>query len=106
MNYCRQNYYGDSSLSTMDEVSVKAYFGRIPTFIGGSSKLDIPRVMFQGNPYKATLQYGSDGKFTFISASPTNNLPKNQSSVETILSNSILTLPLIRYMDNGKVKKL
>jgi hypothetical protein len=106
MNYCRQNYYGDTNLSIMDKISVKAYYGRIPTFVGETSKLDIPRVMFEGNPYKVTLQYGSDGKFTFITSSPTNDSPENQSSVETTFTNSILTLPVIRYMDNGKVKKL
>ncbi|MCK5829035.1 MAG: zinc-dependent metalloprotease [Methylococcales bacterium] len=106
MNYCRQNYYGDKSLSLMDKISVKAYYGRIPTFTDETSKLDIPRVMFQGNPYKATLQLGSDGKFTLISMAPTNNLPENQSSIETTFSNSILTLPLLRYMKNRKVMKL
>lgn len=106
MNYCRQNYYGDSSLSKTDKISVKAYYGRIPTFTVETLKLDIPRLIYQGTPYKVTLQYGSDNRFTLTSATPTNNSLANQSSVETGFANSTLTLPLLRYIERGKITQL
>jgi len=106
MNYCRQNYWGDKSLSKTDQVAVKAYYGRIPTFNANTLKLDIPRLIFQGVPYKVTLKYGSDNKLVLISANQTNNSANNQSSVQTSFTNLFLNLPLFRYTVGGKVIKL
>jgi len=106
MNYCRQNYWGDKSLSNTDVVSVQAYYGRIPTFNANTLKLDIPRVIFQGTPYKVTLKYGSDNKLAIVSANQTDNSESNQSSVQTSLANSFLNLPLFKYMIGGKITKL
>jgi len=105
MNYCRQNYYGNRNLSRTDIISVQAYYGRIPTFTVETLVLDIPRLMYQGGSWRSTLKYGSDGKFTLTSYAPDNS-PGNQSSVVSTFANSIVTLPLIRYMEGGKVTQL
>lgn len=105
MNYCRQNYYGNRNLSRTDIISVQAYYGRIPTITAETLELDIPRLMYQGGSWRSTLKYGSDGKFTLTSYAPDNS-PGNQSSVVSTFANSIVTLPLIRYMEGGKVTQL
>ncbi len=105
MNYCRQNYYGNRNLSRTDIISVQAYYGHIPTFTAETLVLDIPGLIYQGGSWKSTLKYGSDGKFTLTSYTPDNS-SGNQSSVVSTFANSIVTLPLIRYMQGGKVTQL
>ncbi len=36
MNYCRQKYFGDSTLSKMDKFAIKVYYGNIPEFIANT----------------------------------------------------------------------
>jgi hypothetical protein len=106
MNYCRQNYWGDKSLSKTDEVSVKAYYGRIPTFNADTLRLDIPRVIIDGKPYTASLIYVDDKKLTLESKREIDSSQGNLSSTKTTFANSIIDLPLFRFMAGGKVLSL
>ncbi|NOT85444.1 MAG: hypothetical protein HOP02_11845, partial [Methylococcaceae bacterium] len=102
MNYCRDNYWGDKRLSKTDELAVKAYYGRIPSFDAKLGILEIPRLMFQGEPWRARLQFINGGRLEVISAFPINDaFPESQSSVVSTFANSIVTLPLVKFMQKG-----
>lgn len=102
MNYCRQKYYGNSSLSKIDKISVKAYYGNLPTFVEETERLFVPRVIVNGVPHEVELKYGNDGRFHITSSIPKSN----PSSGEASLVNSTVTLPLFIYRARGKVKQL
>ncbi|NOT84556.1 MAG: hypothetical protein HOP02_07195 [Methylococcaceae bacterium] len=106
MNYCRQRYFGDSSLSRMDMVAIKAYYGRIPTFNFDTGVLDIPRIMSGGVPWKATLRKFNTDTLGIVDLTQTNNLPENQSSALSSVTGSTVSLPLLRVTTGGKVVQL
>ncbi|NYT46733.1 MAG: hypothetical protein H0A75_02840, partial [Candidatus Methanofishera endochildressiae] len=91
-----------SSLSKIDKISVKAYYGQLPTFVEETSRLFIPRLIVDGVPHEVELRYGNDGRFSLTSSIPKSN----PSNGEASFVNSTATLPLFIYRAKGKVQSL
>lgn len=101
MNYCRQQYWGNSNLSKMDKVAIKAYYGNIPTYVAETGVLNIPRVWVGAAPYQATL-VNNGGIFTLTYFASANNDSKGDASYVYPKVN----LPLLRFKVGAKVTNL
>ncbi|HHJ37844.1 MAG: hypothetical protein AXA67_01825 [Methylothermaceae bacteria B42] len=99
MNYCRQKYFGDSTLSKMDEFAVKVYYGNIPEFNANTNYLDIPRVEVGNVGFFALLKHEGGGVFSLLRAGRTTET----SSVITKYNYPVLILPMVKFVANGKV---
>lgn len=104
MNYCRQQYWGDSSLSAIDMLAVKAYYGNIPNYIAEDGTLFVPRVMVNNRPHLARLQY-NNGKFDLMALIDMSGNDKPSSATATF-SYPNLSLPLLSFISGGKVTQL
>jgi len=107
MNYCGKKHYAQQTLSPIDVVAVKVYYGRMPTYDGSTDHIIIPRVIAGEKSYKvvlipATAEMGVEGAFVYGSVVET----KQKSEVETTFLNNSISLPMVRFTKNGKIAEI
>lgn len=93
MNYCNSPY--TSGLSSQDKAGVAVLYGNVPAYDTGI--LTIPKVLYNGYYYKATLALVPGQPFVFSLVSLTNSEP---SIKPASYSGSTLTIPFMRYISN------
>lgn len=113
MNYCNANRFKMEKPSALDELGLRAYYGRMPTYNGASGKIEIPRVDVSYNDeHGATIQ--STNKVTLekvdnrtgsyvVTSAPATQL---ESKAEAKFSNSHLHLPEVALIQGSHITQI